>query len=112
MRRPWAALLALALLAVVFALSTEQANAQQASQTLVSNTGQSDDGHVSLDNDVAQAFTTGSNSYGYSLRSVDVEFNAIQSGFSSSDLTAHIYTDSSGSPGSSLGTLTNPASFP
>ncbi|MDE0374492.1 MAG: fibronectin type III domain-containing protein [bacterium] len=81
-------------------------------QTFVANTGQSDDGHVSLDNDIAQAFTTGSNSYGYSLRSVDVEFNAIQSGFSSSDLTARIYTESSSSPGSSLGTLTNPASFP
>ena len=80
--------------------------------TLVSNLGQADDGHVSLDNDIAQAFTTGSNSEGYSLRSVDVEFNAIQSGFSSSDLTASIHTDSSGSPGSSLGALTNPASFP
>ena len=86
--------------------------AANVTQTFVSNLGQSDDGHVSLDNDVAQAFTTGSNSFGYSLRSVDVEFNAIQSGFSSSDLTASIHTDSSGSPGSSLGALTNPASFP
>ncbi len=83
-----------------------------ATQTFVANTGQADAGSVNLSNDIAQAFTTGSNSFGYSLRSVDVRFNAIQSGFSSSDLTASIHAASGGSPGSSLGTLTNPASFP
>ncbi len=81
-------------------------------ETFVANTGQADAGSVNLSNDIAQAFTTGSNSFGYSLRSVDVRFNAIQSGFSSSDLTASIHAASGGSPGSSLGTLTNPASFP
>ena len=81
-------------------------------ETFVSNLGQTDWGSGSLSFDHAQAFTTGSNSFGYSLRSVDVAFNAIESGFSSSDLTASIHADSGGSPGSSLGTLTNPASFP
>ena len=54
------------------------------------------------------AFTTGSNSEGYSLRSVEVEFSTI-SNITSSQLTASIHSESSGSPGSSLGTLTNPA---
>ncbi len=112
MRRPGIALLALALLAVVFAATpAEQANAQTA-QTFVSNTGQADGAATSLSNDYAHAFTTGSNPGGYSLTSVAVEFASIHSGFSSSSLTASIHTDSSGSPGSSLGTLTKPASFP
>ncbi|MDE2893668.1 MAG: hypothetical protein OXN86_14340, partial [Chloroflexota bacterium] len=82
----------------------------QTSQTFVSNLGQSDRDPASLDLDVAQAFTTGSNSLGYSLDSVEVQFGTIDSSFSPSSLTASIYTNSSGSPGSSLGTLTNPAS--
>ena len=110
MRRPGIALLALALLAVVFAATpAEQANAQTP-QTFVANTGQADGGTGGLENDYAQAFTTGA--AGYSLRSVEVEFSAIASTFSSSYLTASIYTESGGSPASSLGTLTNPASFP
>ena len=112
MRRPWTALLALALLAVVFAATpAEQANAQTP-QTFVANTGQADGAATSLSNDYAHAFTTGSNPGGYSLTSVAVEFASIHSGFSSSSLTASIHTDSSGSPGNSLGTLTKPASFP
>ncbi len=112
MRRPGIALLALALLAVVFAATpAEQANAQTP-QTFVANTGQADGAAASLSNDYAHAFTTGSNPGGYSLTSVAVEFASIHSGFSSSSLTASIHTDSSGSPGSSLGTLTKPASFP
>ncbi|MYA49372.1 MAG: hypothetical protein F4Y25_01275 [Chloroflexi bacterium] len=112
MRRPGIALLALALLAVVFATTpAEQANAQTP-QTFVANLGQSDGGASPLANDYAQAFTTGSNSAGYSLRSVDVEFGVITSSFSSSSLTASIHAESGGSPGSSLGTLTKPASFP
>ena len=54
------------------------------------------------------AFTTGSNSEGYSLRSVDMEFASINN-LGSSSLTASIHSESGGSPGSSLGTLTNPA---
>ena len=111
-RRCGAALLGLVLAASVLAvLPAGRADAQQAAQTFVANTGQADGPSGALSNDYAQAFTTGSNSHGYSLRSVDVEFSVIQAGLSSS-LTASIHADSGGSPGSSLGTLTNPASFP
>ena len=61
-----------------------------------------------MSNDYALAFTTGSNSAGYSLRSVEVEFAAI-SGLNSSWLAARIHTDSGGSPGTAVGTLSNPA---
>ena len=106
-------LLAVMMAAALFALTPAQpAGAQQATQTFVANTGQADGGTGGLENDYAQAFTTGSNAAGYSLRSVEVEFSAIVSAFSSSYLTASIYTESGGSPGNSLGTLTNPASFP
>ncbi len=81
-------------------------------ETFVANTGQADGGTSFLGNDFHQAFTTGSNSFGYTLHSVDVEFSTIDSAFSSSALTASIHAASGGSPGSSLGTLTNPASFP
>ena len=116
MRRPARTFLTLTLLAaalfVLLSGGTETASAQQASQTFVANTGQADGTNAFLGNDYAQAFTTGSNAAGYSLRSVDVEFSIIDSAFSSSSLTASIHADSGGSPGSSLGTLTNPASFP
>ncbi len=106
-------LLAVMMAAALFALTPAQpAGAQQAAQTFVANTGQSSLAGTHLEYDFAQAFTTGSNSAGYSLRSVGVEFATIQSGFSSSSLTASIHADSGGSPGNSLGTLTNPASFP
>ena len=115
MRRPARTFLTLTLLAaalfVLLSGGTETASAQQATQTFVSNLGQADGPAAALSNDYAQAFTTGSNSHGYSLRSVDVEFSVIQAGLSSS-LTASIHADSGGSPGSSLGTLTNPVSFP
>ncbi len=114
LRRPARTFLTLTLLAaalfVLLSGGTETASAQQAAQTFVSNLGQADGGTGGLENDYAQAFTTGA--AGYSLRSVEVEFSAIASAFSSSYLTASIHADSGGSPGSSLGTLTNPASFP
>ena len=116
LRRPARTFLTLTLLAaalfVLLSGGTETASAQQAAQTFVANTGQSSLAGTHLEYDFAQAFTTGSNSAGYSLRSVGVEFATIQSGFSSSSLTASIHADSGGSPGNSLGTLTNPASFP
>ena len=116
LRRPARTFLTLTLLAaalfVLLSGGTETASAQQATQTFVANTGQADGTNAFLGNDYAQAFTTGSNAAGYSLRSVDVEFSTIDSAFSSSALTASIHAASGGSPGSSLGTLTNPASFP
>ena len=104
--------LAAALLALPLLAALPTGAEAQTTQTFVSNTGQADGVSGGLGNDYAVAFTTGSNSAGYSLRSVNVEFADIRSGFSSSWLTASIHTDSSGSPGSSLGTLTNPGSFP
>ena len=106
-------LLAVMMAAALFALTPAQpAGAQQATQTFVANTGQADGGAILLSLDVGQAFTTGSNSAGYSLRSVDVEFSNIDSALNPSHLTVDIYTESNLFPGSSLGTLTNPASFP
>ena len=104
--------LAAALLALPLLAGLPTGAEAQTTQTFVSNTGQADGANANLSSDLAQAFTTGTNSAGYSLRSVDVEFAVIDSGFNSSDLTASIHTDSSGSPGSSLGSLTNPSSFP
>ncbi len=107
------ALLAAALVSASLAvLPAERAGAQTA-QTLVSNAGQASTGTGNFQqHDHAQAFTTGSNAGGYSLRSIGVQFRSIVSSFDASWLTASIHSDSGGSPGSSLGTLTKPASFP
>ena len=76
---------------------------------LVSNTGQTGttDGSVSLDH--AQAFTTGTNSTGYKLTQVQVDFS-VDSG-SQAGYAMEIWSDSSGSPGSKLHTLNKPASL-
>ena len=75
-------------------------------EVLVSNLGRSDSGAASLaDHDQAQAFTTGSDEGGYTLTSVEIEFDKVAAGAA---ITVSIWTDSSGSPGTSLGTLTNP----
>ncbi|MDE0607756.1 MAG: hypothetical protein OXH78_11450, partial [Acidimicrobiaceae bacterium] len=111
MRRVGAPLFALALLLPLLALAPASPAGAQTAQAFVANTGQADGASAALGNDYAQAFTTGSNIWGYSLRSVDAEFFAIDSGFNSSSLTASIHASSGGSPGSSLGTLANPASF-
>ncbi len=109
MRRPWAALLPLAFLAVVFALSTEQADAQQASQTLVSNFGQANGGTGSLvAHDHAQAFTTGPNAGGYEVTGVDLRFDTVAAGLGE-HLVVHVRRDGGGSPGTRVGTLTEPA---
>ena len=86
------------------------ARATKPADLLVSNLAQSSNGHGSLnDFDQAQAFTTGSNSAGYTL--VRVEFDMEGTDQSGSALTATIHADDSGAPGTSLGTLTNPSSF-
>ena len=58
-----------------------------------------------LDFDQAQAFTTGSNSAGYTLTSVEIEmfWNATQD----ASFAVSIHSDNSGAPGASLGTLTH-----
>ena len=106
-----AALLVLLLAAAVLAAAGPGASAQSAlpaQRTFVSNASQSTGSDVGWGHDFAQAFTTGSNSAGYSLHSVDLLVRSIASGFSSSWLTAAVHADSGGSPGSVVGTLDNP----
>ncbi len=109
MRRPAGTFLALMLaVAALFALlvgGTENAFAQQQSQTLVSNLGQSDGTSTGLNFDHAQAFTTGSESAGYTLNSVDVVVSLNSDSALSSKLTATIHSDL----GTVIGTLTTPA---
>ena len=111
-RRCGGALAALVLAAGVLAALPLERAAAQTTQTFVGNGTQSGNHWLTLSNDYAQPFTTGSNSAGYSLRSVGVLFDIVDVGFSASSLTAGIYTDSGGSPGSLLGSLTKPSSFP
>ena len=79
-----------------------------AQRTLVSNTGQTLSNSQPLHSDYAQAFTTGSNSAGYSLRSAEISFFPAVDRIGSSDLAVSVHADSSGQPGASLGTLTGP----
>ncbi len=103
-------MLAVAALFALLVGGTENASAQQQSQALVSNIGQSDSGRGAWGNDYAQAFTTGSESTGYTLNSVDIEIAGIND-FSalSSKLTVTIRSGSGITPGAVVGTLTNPS---
>ena len=111
MRRVFLLGLLLVAAAVLFPGETERASAQQTQGVLVSNTGQGDSTSTNIDStDIAQAFTTGSNGAGYTLTSVDVEFEQISDAAAfSTGLTVTINSDSSGNPGAVVGTLTNPA---
>ena len=72
---------------------------------LVSNIGESGNDFGSLsDFDQAQAFTTGDNTSGYTVTSVEFSLSGSRSG-GNSVLSVSIYSNSSGAPGSSLGTL-------
>ncbi len=103
------ALLLLAAAAALFAQPTEQASAQQQSQTLVSNIGQSDGGTGQLGNDYAQAFTTGSAALGYTLKSVDFQFASLNDNSAlSSKIVATIRSNAGNAPSSVVATLTNP----
>ena len=84
---------------------------QAQSKILVSNVGlPNTPGSGSLiDFDQAQAFTTGSNSAGYTLRSVEIDMGADTHEYATV-FTVSIHSNSSGTPGASLGTLSNPAS--
>ncbi|MYH24210.1 MAG: hypothetical protein F4156_03220, partial [Holophagales bacterium] len=78
---------------------------------LVSNLQQVEvPGTSAFTTDFAQAFTTGSNASGYRLTRVDVQANSIAT--SPPVYSVSIRSDSAGSPGASVGTLTNPASLP
>ena len=96
-------LIALVLVAVLLALLQPVA-AQQSSTTLVSNTGQARGIITSLNHyDVAQAFTTGSESSGYSVTSVGFDFSSVRD--EEAQYILAIYTNSNGEPGSVVGTF-------
>ncbi len=95
----------------------DDAAAQTPSSVLVKNLGQSGGSAVfslsfngGFHEDWAQAFTTGGNSGGYTLSSVDVlwSFSLADSSIFSSKLTATVRADSGGAPGTVVATLTNP----
>ena len=77
LRRGLRPVLASALLSLPLLAGLPTGTAAQTTQTFVSNLGQADGFNQALGNDYAVAFTTGSNSLGYSLRSVGVEFGII-----------------------------------
>lgn len=112
-KRPLAALAALVALAfaaaLVLALNPSPAQAQT-SVKLVGNTASSGLTHITGRFDYLQAFTTGSHSDGYVLTSVSVRMH----GGSETGPTYKVYilSGSAGNIGSSLGTLTNPGSYP
>ena len=83
---------------------------------LIKNTGQSDDGTVrrltSGNPKRAQAFTTGSNSAGYTLYAIAFDFDDIGAiTTAGSHLAVTLNEDSGGDPGTALCTLIDPASF-
>ena len=83
----------------------------EAQTTLVSNVGQTRSGSLGLDtHEGAQAFTTGDNSAGYTVTSVGLD---LSSGADHTiNFTVAIWTNSNSNlPGSSLVTLTQPASL-
>ena len=103
-------LLLLVAAAALFPGGTENASAQQTPSVLVSNTGQDGTTTLRFTLDRAQAFTTGANSGGYTLTSVDLMFLELSDSAAFTKITATINSDSNGSPGTVLGTLTNPGS--
>ena len=85
-----------------------QVQGTQASATLVSNTTNSGGNTFVQTVQQAQAFTTGSNASGYRLTGVDLSIRSV----SVSDYSVSIHRDSSGLPGSKVGTLTRPGLLP
>lgn len=77
---------------------------------LVSNLGQPNSGtNLGLQNfDLAQSFSTGSDGGGYTLKSVDLQFRALNDPNAYWRIRVTIQSDSAGSPGTLVGTLTNP----
>ena len=90
------------------ATATVTAAATTTTQTLVSNTGRGNAGNRPVAaNQYAQPFDTGTNSAGYNLAGIALDFQAAPSG--SGTLTVTVRETSSGGPsGTALYTLTNP----
>ena len=100
--------LAAALFALPLLAGLATAAQAQTERALVSNVGQSSDGTLFLGaRDYAQRFTTGSDSAGYTVSSVDVFFT-VGDISDTTGLSVTIRNDSNGSPGTVIGTLTNP----
>ena len=78
---------------------------------LVSNVGQTATGNanVTASQSQGQGFTTGSDSGGYTLGSVELAVSSFSG--TASDITVSIYSESSGHPGTLVHTLTTPASI-
>ena len=79
---------------------------------LVSNIGQtaaSSTANVTTNQSQGQGFTTGANSGGYILGSVELAVTSFSG--TASDITVSIYSESSGNPGTLVHTLTTPASI-
>ena len=86
--------------------------AAQTTITLVSNTGQTDGDTGNLGAfDQAQAFTTAGHAAGYTLTGVDIEFATLVPSNTASYAVSIRNANSSGLPGTSVGTLTSPASL-
>ena len=80
--------------------------------TLVSNVDQTaatGPAQVSATQSMAQGFTTGANTGGYTLGSVELAVSSFSG--TASDITVSIYSESSGDPGTVVHTLTTPASI-
>ena len=86
--------------------------AAQTVTTFVKNLGQETKSNAptfhNLTRDSAQAFTTGDNAVGYKLTSVKLKFRYIVQTGTADRITVAIHADSSGKPGTKVGTLTNP----
>ena len=105
-----AALLALPLPAQAQHPSPSDPSLPAQSEILVSNVGRTTGTHSSLITlDMAQAFTTGTKSAGYTLTSVELDM--LTSDENAAAFTVSIHSNSSGAPGTSLGTLSNPSSL-
>ena len=78
---------------------------------LISNVGQTAAGNanVTATQSQGQGFTTGSDSGGYTLGSVELAVSSFSG--TASDITVSIYSESSGDPGTVVHTLTTPASI-
>lgn len=103
--------IAIAVLVVLMAVAgveTVRGDSHDTPAKLVSNTGQTVGGSASTQNS-AQQFTTGSSEYGYVLTEVRVRLGQARSNTTTTYVTVN--SDSGGSPGAVLSSLSNPSSF-
>ena len=95
---------AMALLFVLAAVALAAPAQAQTSVELVSNFSETESSAGGLNSfDQAQAFTTGTNTGGYKLTSISLDLSGQGGGGGS--IAVSIHSDSSGNPGTSLGTL-------